>query len=136
MMYLAAGLKALGHGAVVACQQGSPLAERARAAGIEVAEVRMRGEADFRAVLALRRIIRRGKFDIVHTLSSHAQALGCAAAALARRGRTVVSRRVDSAVAANAISGFKYGHGVDRFIAAQSENTPDAIARIDVRALG
>ncbi len=116
-MYLATGLKARGHEAVVACQPGSPLAERARAAGLEVAEVRMRGEADFRAVLALRRILRRGAFDIVHMHTSHAHAIGCAAAALARQGRTIVSRRVDFAVAMNVISGFKYRHGVDRFIA-------------------
>lgn len=116
-MYLVAGLKALGHEAVVACQPGSPLAARARAAGLQVAEVRMRGEADFRAVLALRRIIRSGRFHIVHMHTSHAHALGCAAAALARQGRTVVSRRVDFPVAGNLVSGFKYRHGVDRFIA-------------------
>jgi len=117
VLYLTTGLKARGHEAVVACQPGSPMAERARAAGLEVAEVGMRGEADFRAVLALRRLLRRGGFDIVHMHTSHAHALGCAAAALARRGRTVVSRRVDFGVATNLISGFKYRHGVDRFIA-------------------
>jgi len=116
-MYLTTGLKARGHEVLVACQPGSPLAERARGAGLDVAEVRMRGEADFRAVLALRRLIRRGEFDIIHMHTSHAHALGCAAAALARRGRTIVSRRVDFGVATNLISGFKYRHGVDRFIA-------------------
>lgn len=116
-LYLASGLKARGHGATVACQPGSPMAERAREAGLEVAEVRMRGEADFLAVWALRRLIRRGGFDIVHMHTSHAHALGCAAAALARRGRTIVSRRVDFGVAKNLISGFKYRHGVDRFVA-------------------
>ncbi len=117
VLYLTTGLKARGHGVVVACQPGSPMAERARAAGLDVAEVGMRGEADFRAVLALRRILRRGGFDIVHMHTSHAHALGCAAAALARRGRTVVSRRVDFPIAASVLSGFKYRHGVDRFIA-------------------
>jgi glycosyltransferase involved in cell wall biosynthesis len=117
VLYLTTGLKARGHGVTVACQPGSPLADRARSAGLEAAEVRMRGEADFRAVWALRRIIRRGGFDIVHMHTSHAHALGSAAAALARRGRTVVSRRVDFGVATNLVSGFKYRHGVDRFIA-------------------
>jgi glycosyltransferase involved in cell wall biosynthesis len=116
-LYLAAGLKQRGHGVTVACQPGSPMAERARAAGLDVVEVRMRGEADFLAVWALRRLIRRGGFDLVHMHTSHAHALGCAAAALARRGRTVVSRRVDFHVARNVISGFKYRHGVDRFLA-------------------
>ena len=116
-LYLATGLAQRGHGATLACQPGSPLAERARAAGLEVAEVRMRGEADFVAVLALRRLIRRGGFDVVHMHTSHAHTLGCTAAALARRGRTIVSRRVDFGVAANAVSALKYRHGVDRYIA-------------------
>jgi glycosyltransferase involved in cell wall biosynthesis len=117
VLYLTTGLQRRGHGVTVACQPGSPLAERARAAGLAVVEVRVRGEADFLAVLALRRLLRRGKFDIVHLHTSHAHAVGSAAAALARQGRTIVSRRVDFGIAANFISGFKYRHGVDRFIA-------------------
>jgi len=39
------------------------------------------------------------------------------AAALARRGRCVVSRRVDFPVRRNPISRFKYAHGVARFVA-------------------
>lgn len=116
-LYLTTGLSERGHAVTVACQPDSPMAKRAREAGLEVAEVRMRGEADFRAVWALRRLIRRGGFDIVHMHTSHAHALGCAAAALARRGKTIVSRRVDFGVARNLFSGFKYRHGVDRFIA-------------------
>jgi glycosyltransferase involved in cell wall biosynthesis len=116
-LYLTTGLKQRGHGVTVACQPGSPLAERAREAGLDVVEVRMRGEADFVAVWALRKLIRRGGFDLVHMHTSHAHSLGCAAAALARRGKCIVSRRVDFGVAKNAISAFKYHHGVDRFIA-------------------
>jgi len=116
-LYLATGLKRRGHGVTVACQPGSPFGERAREAALDVVDVRMRGEADFLAVLALRRLVRRGGFDIVHMHTSHAHTLGCAAAALARRGRCVVSRRVDFDVATNLISGFKYRHGVRRFIA-------------------
>jgi L-malate glycosyltransferase len=116
-LYLMIGLRARGHRVTLACQPGSPIAERARAAGLDVAEVRMRGEADFLAVWALRRLIRRGRFDLVHMHTAHAHALGCAAAALARQGRTIVSRRVDFGIAQTLLSGFKYRHGVDRFIA-------------------
>jgi len=116
-LYLTTGLARRGHGVTVACQPGSPLAERAREAGLEVVEVRMRGEADFVAVLALRKLLRRGGFDIVHMHTSHAHTLGCTAAALARRGKTIVSRRVDFGVAGNFVSALKYRHGVDRFIA-------------------
>lgn len=117
VLHLTAGLRDRGHRATVACQPGCPLAERARQAGLDVVEVRMRGEADFVAVLALRRLIRRGGYDIVHLHTSHAHALGSAAAALARRGRCVVARRVAFGIAPNILSGFKYRHGVARFIA-------------------
>ena len=117
VLYLGSGLKARGHAVTVACQPASPLAERAGAAGLGVAEVRMRGEADFLAVWALRRLIRQGGFDVVHMHTAHAHALGCAAAALARRSRTVVSRRTAFPAAARFLGGFKYRHGVDRFIA-------------------
>ena len=117
VLYLTTGLQARGHEVTIACQPGSPLARRAAEAGLAVAEVRMRGEADFLAVWALRRLIRRGGFDLVHMHTSHAHALGCAAAALARRGKTIVSRRVDFGIARNLFSGFKYRHGVDRYIA-------------------
>ncbi|MFP4055623.1 MAG: glycosyltransferase family 4 protein [Candidatus Brocadiia bacterium] len=116
-LHLATGLRERGHEATVACQPGSPMAQRSRAAGLAVVEVRMRGEADFLAVLALRKLIRRGQFGIVHMHTSHAHTLGCAAVALGRQGKAIVSRRVDFGVAANPISGFKYRHGVDRFIA-------------------
>ncbi|NQT51461.1 glycosyltransferase [bacterium] len=114
---LAIGLQARGHGVTMACQPASPMAERAAAAGLHVAEVRMRGEADMLAAWHLRRLIRRGGYDLVHMHTSHAHALGCVAAYLARRGKTIVSRRVDFGVARNLLSGFKYRHGVNRFIA-------------------
>jgi len=116
-LHLTAGLRDRGHQVTVAAQPGSALAERARAAGLEVVEIRMRGEADFVAVLALRRLIRRRNFDIVHLHSSHAHSLGSAAVALAHRGRCVVARRVAFSIAPNILSGFKYRHGVARFIA-------------------
>ena len=43
---------------------------RARAAGLEVVGVRMRGAWDLHAVCALRRLIRRERVSIVHTHSS------------------------------------------------------------------
>jgi len=117
VLYLATGLRDRGHEATVACQPASPLTQRARDAGLDVAEVPMRGEFDFRAVIRLSKLIRDRRPDIVHMHTSHAHALGCGATTLARRGRTVVSRRVDVPVAANLWSSFKYHHGVDRYIA-------------------
>jgi len=114
---LATGLEARGHEATVVCQPGSPLSERCREAGLAVEEVRMRGEADLRAAWTLRSIIRRGDYDIVHLHTAHAHTLGTAAVALARRGRCIVSRRVIAPAAVGLLSGFKYHHGVARYIA-------------------
>jgi len=64
LLYLATGLKELGIGTEIVCQPCSPLAGRARNAGLDIAEIRMRGELNPLAVLAIRRRIRHGNFDI------------------------------------------------------------------------
>ena len=127
-LLLARGLVERGHQATVVCQPGSPLAERCRRAGLPVEELRMRGEADFRAAWALRRIIRQGGYDIVHLHTAHAHTLGAAAVCLARRCRCIVSRRVIAPVAVGLLSAFKYHHGVARYIAI-SEAVRDTLLR-------
>ena len=114
---LAAGLRDRGHGVVVACQPGSPMAERSRAAGLRCAEIRMRSEVDPVAVARLARLMRRESFDIIHMHTSHAHTLGCLAARLAGGPLCVVSRRVDFDIRRGMLSGWKYRHGVDRYIA-------------------
>lgn len=118
-LWLASGLAALGEGSEVVAQPGSPLAERARAAGLPVHEVRMRGEWDLAAVAALRRVIRDRRPDLLHMHTSHAHTLGCLAARGRGRPRTVVSRRVDFSIYRNflRLSWFKYRLLGDRFIA-------------------
>lgn len=118
-LLLAAGLAARGHGAEVVCQPGSPLADRARSRGLPVREVRMRGEFDLLAVRRLAAILKDGSHDVVHMHTSHAHTLGVLASVLARRARRVVSRRVDFSIHRTRLrlNGFKYRHGVDRFVA-------------------
>ena len=55
---------------LLAGQPDGPFVGRARAAGLEVVGVRMRGAWDLRAVCALRRLIRLERVSIVHTHSS------------------------------------------------------------------
>jgi len=83
--------------------------------------VSMRGEADLLAVWRLRRLVRRGGFDLLHLHTSHAHTLGVAAAALAGRprARTVVSRRVDFSIYRHSflgLNGWKYTRGTDRVV--------------------
>lgn len=118
-LYLASGLHEQGVPTAMICQPGSPMEERTRAAGVPVFPVKMRGEWDLRALMAIRGIMRRERFDIVHMHTSHAHTLGVAAARLGGGPMTVVSRRVDFSIYRHALSlsGIKYKFGVDRYIA-------------------
>jgi glycosyltransferase involved in cell wall biosynthesis len=116
-LFLARGLKQRGHECVVACPPASPLATKAREEGLEVVEIRMRGEADLAAMCKLARVIRSSGCDIVHMHTSHAHTLGCFASLFARRGVRVVSRRVDFSIIKNPFSRLKYRWGVHKYIA-------------------
>lgn len=118
-LWLARGLRDAGEQSEVVAPPGSPLAERARAAGLTVHELPMRGEWDFSAVLALRRLYKERDPDVCHMHTSHAHMLGCLARIGRGRPRTAVSRRVDFSIYRNFLrtSWFKYRLLGDRFIA-------------------
>jgi len=118
-LWLATGLRDLGEESEVAAQPGSPLAERARAAGLPVHEVAMGGEWDLGAVRALRRIYADRGPGLAHMHTSHAHTLGCLARAGRARPLTAVSRRVDFSIYRNflRLSWFKYRLLGDRYIA-------------------
>jgi glycosyltransferase involved in cell wall biosynthesis len=118
-LYLAEGLARRGVANLCVGRPEAPYLERCAAKGLEVAPLSNRGEADPSAVLALRRIVKSWKPDVIHMHTSHAHALGVMAAKSAGVGRTVVSRRVDFTIYRNALrlSWFKYRFGVDRYVA-------------------
>lgn len=116
-LLLAAGLRKRGVEAEVAALPGSPMAERARAEGLRVHEIRMRSELGPRAILALRRVLRERPFDLVHAHTTHAHALGAAAARLAGGVAVVVARRVDFTIYKQPFAYWKYAFGVDRYVA-------------------
>jgi len=101
---------------IVVCPPQSPLAETARAAGLKVLPVRMRGEWDVLVVHKLRKIIKEKSIRIVHLHSPHAHALGLLAAKSAGNCKVVLSRRVDFPIRKNMLSRLKY-FNVDRIIA-------------------
>ncbi len=124
VLYLAKGLKERGHESTILCQPGSPLSERAMAAGIDVKELRMMGGVDPFAVLSIARLLRNG-YDILHLHTSNAHSLGFLASRMTGGVKVVVSRRVSFPV-----KGFfrklKY-KWVDKVIAVSEEVRNDLI---------
>jgi len=114
---LVEGLASRGHQVTLVCQAGSPLHDHARVLPIEALAMRVHGEIDLVAMFRLASTLRKRAIDIVHMHTSHAHTLGCAGAALARRGKCVVSRRVDFSIRRSFASRWKYRWNVDRYIA-------------------
>lgn len=118
LFLLARGLADRGHENLVVAQPDSALAQRARDAGLEVAEIAMGGEWDLIARRRLRAAVRRFNAHLVHAHTAHAHALGLGA--VARPGLPpflVVSRRVDFPVGKTFFSRRKYLAPCARFIA-------------------
>ncbi len=118
VVYLTTGLRERGHAADLVCQPGSPLAERAQAAGVPVWPLHMRGEGDLLAALRLSRIMARGRYHIVHSHTSHAHVIaGLASRLTLHPPKRVVARRVDFRIDTNPLSRLKYRWWCDRYIA-------------------
>ncbi|HOW28571.1 MAG TPA: glycosyltransferase family 4 protein [Elusimicrobiota bacterium] len=108
LFWLARELKKRGHQNWVACRTGSPLADRCRAADLQVFEFAPKGEWDLRAASALRRFLREQKADILHAHTAHAVGLGAVAAWPVDCG-FLATRRVDFPLRRNIFSRWKYG---------------------------
>lgn len=122
-LWLARELARRGVGTIVAGRSGEPFSERSRECGLEVVACDPASEIDPRAALAVRRVIRERRVDVVHAHTAHAVAV----AALATVGTGipyVVSRRVDFPLRANIGTRLKYGRAA-RFIAISQ-----AVARV------
>ncbi len=94
--YLIRGLSERGHQTYIAGRPGSAFLTRTHGcvlAGIIPAA--FRGEFDPASLICLTQAIRRHEIDIAHAHTSHAHAYACLACKFARRGKAIVSRRVD-----------------------------------------
>lgn len=101
------------------CQPGSPMAKEAEKAQIKVFPVAMRGEADLLAGFRIRALIKRFKYDILHSHTSHAHSLAFLAS-FGTRTRRIVTRRVDFSIFRHSflkLSGIKYRYMSDFYIA-------------------
>jgi L-malate glycosyltransferase len=98
VLLTAAGMARRGHEVVVACRRGGVLAERARAAGLDVRTLRFQGDVSPAAAVGLRRVLRRERFDVAQLHDPHALACGIAAVRMGARVPVVATRRVDFAL--------------------------------------
>jgi glycosyltransferase involved in cell wall biosynthesis len=112
------GLSSERYDLVLAAPPGSPIAERAKEMGFEVFLLAITGGLDLVAAGRLRSYLKRKRFDIIHSHSSHAHSIAFLATRKMRdRPRLVVSRRVAFPIARNPFSRLKYLRGADHYVA-------------------
>lgn len=118
-MYLAEGLHRRGHDSQVVGKRDSEFVRRARDLGLTAHERPLSGEINPRAVVALRSLLVKGSFDLIHAHTSHAHTQSIIAAQLAGSLPCIVSRRVDYGLDRSPwkVNRLKYTHGVARYIA-------------------
>jgi glycosyltransferase involved in cell wall biosynthesis len=108
LLWMGEGLRRHGGRPIFALRTGVPLAERARASGIEVIAIDpLIAEWGPWTVLRLRRVITREKVAIVHAQSGHTMALAALASA-GTRAKIVFARRVTTPLRSNRPTRWKY----------------------------
>src|SRR5689334_17133154 len=93
-LLMAQALQKRGHRLVIGCQPGSDMMARATQAGLETAPVRMRQDYDLPAALAVARLVKQHRIELLHAHHSTAHALGLMAVAGSSVPLFVVTRRV------------------------------------------
>jgi len=117
--YLLKGLKEKKILSHLICQPGSPMAKRAANAGYKTFTIPMRGEADLSAIYKIRRLIKKNRYDIIHSHTSHAHTLAFFAS-IGTGAVRLVTRRVDFSILRHSflkLSGIKYRFMADYYVA-------------------
>ncbi len=119
MMLLAGGLRRRGIPCAAVVQRGALAARRLRKAGLDVRDLRMRGEVDLPAARQIARMARAGSFNILHSHTAHAHTLILLASHLCMAHCKVVAhRRIEFAVGKRllGLGKLKYLAGTDAYI--------------------
>jgi glycosyltransferase involved in cell wall biosynthesis len=114
------GLVSEGVEVEMAAPRGSEIERRTSGLGVRFHPLSIGGGMDVVSAWRLRSVVKRGRFDIIHSHASHAHSvsfMACAVLPASERPFQVVSRRVDFAVATNSFSGMKYRRGADLYLA-------------------
>lgn len=93
------------------------LSQRARALKIETLPLKVRNDFDWRPVPALRKVIRKGLYDIVHLHTKRAHALSPWMPRAEKGPKYVVTRRMDYPEGRNLYTRYLYNHCVDGVVA-------------------
>jgi glycosyltransferase involved in cell wall biosynthesis len=115
--HLCEGLARKGHRVTLVCHRDGILCQRVNNFAIRVFPLPSFGEIDPRGVFGLARIIRDGRFDLMHMHSSRAHTMGVMAGMLTRIRPRVVSRRSSHFSRRDPFNRWKYGRGIDRVVA-------------------
>ena len=121
-------LRAMGHRAELLCDPAGELWRRARAADVVCHPLPIRNAVDLAAAAALRRLLRAGRYDVVHFHTARAHAMAPWVRGLARAA--VVTRRMDY-VPNRLFARWLYGGAVDG-VAAISSAVAGALERAGV----
>jgi len=113
------GLKKKNISSHLVCQPDSPMAEKSEEAGIDTFPIAMHGEVDPFACFRIKTLIKRYKYSIIHSHTSHAHTLAFFAS-FGTKANRLVSRRVDFSIYRHSflkLSGIKYRYMSDFYVA-------------------
>src|SRR5213075_1736332 len=97
-----------GHRSIVAAPPGSPLLDRAAAAGLETVPLPARGELDLGASRRLAAVVRERAVDRLHYHTAHAVGIGSLASCFTGHRPAVAARRVSFRLHGGFLGRLKY----------------------------